>query len=546
MVYGAIQPDYRWARALKSVIDGTTLPATVAEAILPLAAHGSNVAELEAILDEVRGDWVREGKMAVAGAPDMNIEHALGIYAYTLEDANGTADHPTVQVYRSVNNILFNPGKRTEAYSAVSDEASAALLAVASFVKFLIKALEELPRSFHHRGRVYRGVKHVWPSVEQHDPVAYFREGATVLWYEFKSTSTDVRMMSNDVFCGHAAGPRTIFTIDAVRGYNIAPFSSEAEAEVLFPPLTKLSVVCASRLIDNPRETADLTRSGHPDQVMLRQVVEDAAVVDVSALHISDSAPAAAPGLAPAPVLVDPAPAPALVDPAPMEPAQQLAPAPVPEPAPAPELAPAPAPEFAPAPAPEFAPALAPEFALAPAPTLVPPPALELVPADTIACAICNNQFRVPLNAPIVTCPFCHRDNRNPRAQINNPYHTYPSPSPSPSPFFGGGQAGGPPGGYAAPALTPCAAPALAAPPPTVPMYQNRGPSGWEAYTPDVCALIHHARTTGVASVAMPFGPFEVRFGAAATSHKVLRPPETGMLQVNLNTHNSRIVRQHP
>ena len=120
---------------------------------------------------------------------------------------------------------------------------------------------------------MYRGVKYVWPSPDRHDPVAYFREGVTMLWYEFKSTSTSLRMMGNDAFCGHEAGPRTIFTIVAVRGYRIAAFSSEEEAEVLFPPLTKLSVVAASQLIDDPRETVDLARSGFPDQVVLRQVL---------------------------------------------------------------------------------------------------------------------------------------------------------------------------------------------------------------------------------------------------------------------------------
>ena len=79
-------------------------------------------------------------------------------------------------------------------------------------------ALQRLPDRFWFAGRVQRGVKWVYPSPVTHDPERYFTAGARLAWYEFKSTSTDVRMMSNDVFCGHAAGPRTIFTIDAVRG----------------------------------------------------------------------------------------------------------------------------------------------------------------------------------------------------------------------------------------------------------------------------------------------------------------------------------------
>ena len=44
-------------------------------------------------------------------------------------------------------------------------------------------------------------------------------------WYEFKSTSVKPEVMSRPHFCGHLPGPRTIFTVEAVRGYDIRPFS---------------------------------------------------------------------------------------------------------------------------------------------------------------------------------------------------------------------------------------------------------------------------------------------------------------------------------
>ena len=41
-----------------------------------------------------------------------------------------------------------------------------------------------------------------------------------------------------------------------------------------------------------------------------------------------------------------------------------------------------------------------------------------------------------------------------------------------------------------------------------------------------------------------PFGTFEIRFGASATSSKWTKPPKSGMLQVNLANHDSREVRK--
>ena len=60
-------------------------------------------------------------------------------------------------------------------------------------------------------------------------------------------------------------------------------------------------------------------------------------------------------------------------------------------------------------------------------------------------------------------------------------------------------------------------------------------------------AAIAHALANGDAAVRLPpkpFGTFEIRFGASATSSKWTKPPKSGMLQVNLANHNSREVRK--
>jgi len=78
--------------------------------------------------------------------------------------------------------------------------------------------------------------------------------------------------------------------------------------------------------------------------------------------------------------------------------------------------------------------------------------------------------------------------------------------------------------------------------------FEHRGPRGWEPYTPAQNEQITEAlsgKTPWQANCArkLPGTPFELRFGGAAVSDKVLQPPASGILQVNLETHNSRVVR---
>ena len=60
-------------------------------------------------------------------------------------------------------------------------------------------------------------------------------------------------------------------------------------------------------------------------------------------------------------------------------------------------------------------------------------------------------------------------------------------------------------------------------------------------------AAIAQALARGDAAVRLPpkpFGTFEIRFGAGATSSRMTTPPKSGMLQVNLANQNSREVRK--
>ena len=101
-----------------------------------------------------------------------------------------------------------------------------------------------------------------------------------VMWYEFKSTSTSMAVMTRGHFCGVHPGPRTIFTVDACRAYSIEKFSifqgMDSEYEVLFRPLSQFRVVHATKNIIDPAERGSLERSGFPDAVGLMQIDEAA------------------------------------------------------------------------------------------------------------------------------------------------------------------------------------------------------------------------------------------------------------------------------
>ena len=61
--------------------------------------------------------------------------------------------------------------------------------------------------------------------------------------------------MTRPHFCGVGAGPRTVFCIEAKKGYSIKQLSffGEDEAELVFQPLTLLRVQYAIKRILDPK-----------------------------------------------------------------------------------------------------------------------------------------------------------------------------------------------------------------------------------------------------------------------------------------------------
>eukprot|EP00966_Prymnesium_polylepis_P274234 6335277-Prymnesium_polylepis.1 len=90
--------------------------------------------------------------------------------------------------------------------------------------------------------------------------------------------------MTRKHFCGMGPGPRTIFSIEAKRGYAIhqLSFYGEKEAEVLFRPGTLLRVVRVKKRILDPKYGTrkgqkDPAKSGFPDEIVLEEVDADEA-----------------------------------------------------------------------------------------------------------------------------------------------------------------------------------------------------------------------------------------------------------------------------
>ena len=74
-------------------------------------------------------------------------------------------------------------------------------------------------------------------------------------------------------------------------------------------------------------------------------------------------------------------------------------------------------------------------------------------------------------------------------------------------------------------------------------IFEHQAPDGsWHPYDPQTCAVLDGASRTPNACVRLNGLPFEIRFGAAARSSKMPSSP-TGIMQVNYQNDNSRIVR---
>ena len=268
---GAVGVDSVWKRKLGKLLAEAPLADSLLEALWPLAdlLHGEGMEDLIGIIEDKSAEWC-DLIYSPGGGFNLprtyRLDFAIAIYLYTLARPS---------LYSVINKVMFNPARRTPGAAGaagVSDD----LRACMPYIKFLDAALEALPPAYVFRGELRRGVRWVYPSPDNHDPKRHFAVGGTIMWYEFKSTSKKQEVLTRPHFCGVEPGPRTIFTVEACRGYDIEKFSFfqgvDSEFEVLFRPLSKFKVSHAAKNIINPKDTSSLERSGFPDAVALQQV----------------------------------------------------------------------------------------------------------------------------------------------------------------------------------------------------------------------------------------------------------------------------------
>jgi hypothetical protein len=268
---GAIGIDHWWQKILEKAIKETPLAASLIEAVQGLRALDGKVDVdlLEDMITGKRDEWMDFIFSPAAGfnlPPSYRLDFAVAIWVYTLAQP---------AVYAVVNGEMFNDERRKPgAISGISDSLRACL----PFIKFLDSALAKLPESYIFQGEVRRGTKWVYSSPAKHDPESHFPVGQMIMWYEFKSTSTEPKVMMSDNFCGVNAGPRTIFTVKATRAYDIQKFScfqgTYSEHEVLFRPFAKFKVLHAQKNIIDALELLSVKKSGFPDAVALQQVCD--------------------------------------------------------------------------------------------------------------------------------------------------------------------------------------------------------------------------------------------------------------------------------
>jgi hypothetical protein len=268
---GAIGLDHGWKNTVQTALKETPLAASLMEAIQGLRELDGmvDVDLLEVIVAGKREEW-KDFIYTPAGGFNLpasySVDFAVAIHVYTLNQP---------PVYAAVNREMFNKGRsKPGALSGISD----ALRVCLPYIKYLEAALAALPDSFMFQGEVRRGQKWVYPSPDEHDPESHFPVGQTIMWYEFKSTSTRQEVMTREHFCGVNAGPRTITTVKATRAYSISKFSyfqgTDSEHEVLFRPFSQFKVLHAQKNIIDAKELRSLQKSGFPDTVHLQQVCD--------------------------------------------------------------------------------------------------------------------------------------------------------------------------------------------------------------------------------------------------------------------------------
>ena len=243
-----------WANTLMTNIKRTPLVNTLDEAVWPIkdrfhhhqdafplvdgtgfhkwddGVFNSSIQSFEFAIREKLPRLAR--KFGVPAVNNIPIEYLKGIHAYTLENPS---------LYKISSHSVVSKARRGPTGTDISNDVRAIL----KFYRFLIEALKSLPDCFRCTEEVYRGVKWCFPAPDEHNPEEYFEVERTLLWFEFKSSSTIFRMMYSDQFCGQT-GPRTIFTVQPNgSAWHIDEFSyyGVSEAEVMFMPLSLMKVV---------------------------------------------------------------------------------------------------------------------------------------------------------------------------------------------------------------------------------------------------------------------------------------------------------------
>ena len=249
--------DEAFVFSLRKALRSEPLAKTVLEALRPLLEMAGIEVEMVAAALAGRQPTMR-ARLRQEGVEDYSIQHALAIYAYTLQNP---------KIYAVMNGAI-HATDRENGKGGISPE----LRSCIPYMKFLDTALEELPEKYKFKGRVNRGVKWAFPDPESHDPEGAFPVGRTLYWYEFKSSAKSFDVMYHDCFCGES-GPRTIFTVDACDGYEIKPFSHfPEEAEVLFRPLSKFQVTSVQKRLMPQHLKRDAPKGGFPDEVHMSQI----------------------------------------------------------------------------------------------------------------------------------------------------------------------------------------------------------------------------------------------------------------------------------
>merc|ERR1719473_374658 len=120
--------------------------------------------------------------MAQLGLTDDYLRFAVAINLYTREDAivaaHAMPDGRTAALYKFVNLTMRVPERQQ---LGAPGGVSANLERCLPYIKLLDEALRTLPDRFVvTAGQVHRGVKYVYPSPQDHDPVRYFASGHTL------------------------------------------------------------------------------------------------------------------------------------------------------------------------------------------------------------------------------------------------------------------------------------------------------------------------------------------------------------------------------